>query len=74
MIFQHNATDACFLVKKCDAEYVNEMGYYKISNSHERDNYDCLFAWHLKTYSCLPAYRSSSSCNVFVLKHAILDS
>lgn len=73
MLFQHNATDVCFLVKKSDAEYINEMGYYKISND-ERHDYECLCASHLKTYSCLPAYRLSSSCNVVVLKHAILDS
>ena len=73
-VFQHNATDVCILVKKSDAEHVNEMGYYMISNGHERHNYKCLFASQLKTYSCLQAYRSSRSCNVVVLKHAILDS
>ena len=72
MLFQHHTSTICFLIKKVQAEYENEMGYYKIVCARE-PVYECVNLSSLKSYCCLPAYRVNNE-DIIVLKHAVLDS
>ena len=68
MIFQHDASTVCFLVKKMQASYASEIGYYQIVTSEPV--YECVSLSCLKSKCCLPAYRASNN-DVIVLKHII---
>lgn len=73
MLFQHTQTcRVCFLIKKVEAEFKPEMGFYQLLNIAQ-PIYECCDFSALKSYSPLPSYTKNNK-EIIVLKYSSVDA
>lgn len=70
MLFQHKDRSVCFLIKKTQACYNSNMGFYQVKQNSS-EPFACIKFSDLKASCCLPSYRVNNE-EVIVLQHSVV--